>query len=199
MAFYDLTSRVAHSDAALLRAVLRGRRPPHVLAVTNCIPGLCPPDPAAAVNVIRTTFETDRIPADWLAHLEGFDEVWVYAEHNRRAFLRSGVPPEKLIAVDLKSIIEGMGRVVGLEPREGEFDTIPEVGINPRPIQQPIPIWIGGNSALSRRRPPLTCRAQSGYGHGRYAHSRPRYDPPSPSGRPGPSCTDGRCCPHLGR
>ena len=30
-----------------------------------------------------------------------------------------------------------------LAPHEGEFDTIPEVGINPRPIQQPIPVWVG--------------------------------------------------------
>ncbi len=30
-----------------------------------------------------------------------------------------------------------------LAPFNGEFDEIPEVGLNPRPIQQPIPIWIG--------------------------------------------------------
>lgn len=27
---------------------------------------------------------------------------------------------------------------------DGEFHTLPDVGINPRPVQQPIPIWMGG-------------------------------------------------------
>ncbi|MEQ9642445.1 MAG: LLM class F420-dependent oxidoreductase [Alphaproteobacteria bacterium] len=34
-----------------------------------------------------------------------------------------------------------------LAPFHGEFDDIPEVGVNPRPIQQPIPIWIGAFDA----------------------------------------------------
>lgn len=32
---------------------------------------------------------------------------------------------------------------------EGEFDTVKHVGINPLPIQRPIPMWIGGASAPS--------------------------------------------------
>ena len=35
---------------------------------------------------------------------------------------------------------------------EGEFDTLPDVGINPRPVQQPIPIWMGGYAEVVLRR-----------------------------------------------
>jgi probable F420-dependent oxidoreductase len=35
---------------------------------------------------------------------------------------------------------------------EGEFHTLPGVGINPRPTQQPIPIWMGGDAAAVIRR-----------------------------------------------
>jgi probable F420-dependent oxidoreductase len=34
-----------------------------------------------------------------------------------------------------------------LAPYEGDFDIIPEVGINPRPVQQPIPVWVGAFDA----------------------------------------------------
>ncbi len=33
-----------------------------------------------------------------------------------------------------------------------EWDTFPNVGINPRPVQQPIPIWMGGDSEPALRR-----------------------------------------------
>ncbi len=34
----------------------------------------------------------------------------------------------------------------------GRWDTIPDAGINPLPVQQPIPIWFGGNSEPALRR-----------------------------------------------
>ena len=34
----------------------------------------------------------------------------------------------------------------------GEFDTITEAGINPLPIQRPIPIWIGGTTEVPIKR-----------------------------------------------
>lgn len=34
----------------------------------------------------------------------------------------------------------------------GRFDTVPAAGINPRPIQQPIPIWIGASSEAAVKR-----------------------------------------------
>jgi len=35
---------------------------------------------------------------------------------------------------------------------EGRFDNVPAAGINPRPIQQPIPIWIGASSEPAVKR-----------------------------------------------
>jgi probable F420-dependent oxidoreductase len=35
---------------------------------------------------------------------------------------------------------------------KGEYHTIPEAGINPLPVQRPIPIWLGGRSDIAYRR-----------------------------------------------
>lgn len=83
-------------DTALLSALGRARRAPYVITITNCIPTLVAPDPAASVNVLRTTFETDRIPDEWLPIVKQFDEIWVTSKHTKDAFCRSWVPPEKL-------------------------------------------------------------------------------------------------------
>ncbi len=88
--------RLPAHEERLLRALTRAERPRDALSIIDCIPSVSEPDPAAAVNVLRTTFETDRIPVDWLPRLARFDEVWVISEHNVEAFRRSGVPPEKL-------------------------------------------------------------------------------------------------------
>jgi glycosyltransferase involved in cell wall biosynthesis len=87
------------TDAALLKALTRSDCPPHVVTITDCIPTLVEPDPSAALNILRTTFETDRLPDGWLERLEQFDEVWVIAQQNYRAFRRSGVAPERLRVV----------------------------------------------------------------------------------------------------
>lgn len=87
---------VSEADRALFSALQRVGRAKSNISITNCIPTLVAPDPLATVNIIRTTFETDRIPQQWLPHLEQFDEVWVISQHNRRAFVRSGVAPERL-------------------------------------------------------------------------------------------------------
>ena len=34
----------------------------------------------------------------------------------------------------------------------GEYHSITEAGLNPMPIQQPIPIWIGGTSEIPLKR-----------------------------------------------
>ncbi|MFD0694224.1 glycosyltransferase family 4 protein [Paenibacillus sp. GCM10027628] len=49
-------------------------------------------------NIARTTFETDRIPEDWVPKLNKFNEVWVQSEFNRLTFASSGVEvPLRLI------------------------------------------------------------------------------------------------------
>jgi glycosyltransferase involved in cell wall biosynthesis len=91
----DKTCQIMPDDAGLFRAMQRSTRADSNVAITNCIPTLVQPDSAAFFNVIRTTFETDRIPDGWFECLERFDEVWVISEHNRQAFIRGGVAPEK--------------------------------------------------------------------------------------------------------
>lgn len=92
----DKSCPLPEADIALLKALNRVNRPKHSVAITNCIPSLAQPDPDAALNILRTTFETDRIPADWLPSIEAFDEVWVFSEHNRVSFQQGGVAPERL-------------------------------------------------------------------------------------------------------
>lgn len=92
----DSPCRLPDSDTALYRALLRGSPPTNAMSLTNCIPTLCLPDPETNFNVLRTLFETDRIPEFWLPHIEPFDEVWVAARHNAEAFRRSGVAPERI-------------------------------------------------------------------------------------------------------
>jgi alkanesulfonate monooxygenase SsuD/methylene tetrahydromethanopterin reductase-like flavin-dependent oxidoreductase (luciferase family) len=35
---------------------------------------------------------------------------------------------------------------------DGEFYSLPEVGFEPKPVQSPIPIWVGGNTEAAYRR-----------------------------------------------
>ncbi|HTI32931.1 MAG TPA: glycosyltransferase [Miltoncostaea sp.] len=50
-------------------------------------------------RVGRTMFETDRIPADWVARCNAMDEVWVPTEHNRDAFAAAGVDRGRIAVV----------------------------------------------------------------------------------------------------
>jgi hypothetical protein len=84
---------------------MRAKRPKFAATVTQCIPTLCKPDPMAALNILRTTFETDRIPEDWLPIIEQFHEVWVFSSFDALAFRRSGVP------LSVGKICEGAGAV----------------------------------------------------------------------------------------
>ncbi len=53
----------------------------------------------APMRVLRTMFETDRIPAAWVEPCNRADEVWVPTEHNRQAFAAAGVDPGLLHVV----------------------------------------------------------------------------------------------------
>jgi glycosyltransferase involved in cell wall biosynthesis len=48
-------------------------------------------NPDYRINITRTTFETDRIPASWVPELNRFDEVWVQCKFNLTTFAASGV------------------------------------------------------------------------------------------------------------
>lgn len=49
---------------------------------------------------------------------------------------------------------------------EGEFYRFPSIGFEPKPVQTPVPIWVGGNTVAAHRR---TVR----YGHGFHAAFEP--------------------------
>lgn len=66
------------------------------VAVTHTLAALAAPRSDAALNICRTMFETDRLPAVWVPRLLAFDRIWVPTEFHREAFLRSGIPEEKL-------------------------------------------------------------------------------------------------------
>jgi len=52
--------------------------------------------PAPAVHVIRTMFETDGLPESWVASLLRADEVWVPSDANRTSFAMAGVPTDRI-------------------------------------------------------------------------------------------------------
>ncbi len=59
------------------------------------------PHPAAGRVIVRTMFETDRLPAYWVSALNRpeIDVVCVPSEFNRESFARAGVAEEKLVVV----------------------------------------------------------------------------------------------------
>lgn len=92
----DQRTELVPSDRALFKALAASSRRSHFIAITNCIPTLAVPAAGALFNVLRTTFETDRLPDGWLTRLDAFDEVWVISKYNYDTFVRSGFAPEKL-------------------------------------------------------------------------------------------------------
>lgn len=95
----DQVVSLAATETALLNAALRTPRRRQEVTITNCIPTLVEPDPEADINILRPTFETDRIPAAWLPILAKFDEIWVCAASNAEAFRRGGAAPERIRVV----------------------------------------------------------------------------------------------------
>ena len=68
-------------------------------SVQHTVGRLFDPYMPGRVRVGRTMFETDRIPADWVARCNSLDEIWVPTEHNREAFAAAGVDPGRLAVV----------------------------------------------------------------------------------------------------
>jgi len=53
----------------------------------------------AVANIVRTMFETDRIPAEWVKPCNHMDEIWVPSQFNVETFTQMGVSPEKLFVI----------------------------------------------------------------------------------------------------
>jgi glycosyltransferase involved in cell wall biosynthesis len=67
--------------------------------------------PDFRVNIAHTTFETDRIPSNWVPILNKFNEVWVQCRFNIKTFQDSGVKvPIRFIPYffdDRRYVVEG--------------------------------------------------------------------------------------------
>lgn len=115
----DATCDLPVGDKILLKALSNTRRPKYSATITNCICTLAAPVAGTSLNILRTTFETDRLPDGWLDYLLAYDEIWVISQHNYRAFVRSGVPPERL------RVVPSCFDETFYHP-EGEKSTLPE-------------------------------------------------------------------------
>jgi glycosyltransferase involved in cell wall biosynthesis len=80
---------------ALERALARPA-PLDAVLVWHVVPHPAHPLAPGAVNVVRSMFETDRMPRSWLPRLLAVDEVWVPCAFNVETFARSGVPADRL-------------------------------------------------------------------------------------------------------
>ena len=68
-------------------------------SVQHTIGRLFDPYVAGRVRVGRTTSETDRIPADWVARCDALDEVWVPTATAREALVSAGVGADRVVVV----------------------------------------------------------------------------------------------------
>lgn len=69
------------------------------LLIRQSLPGLLARSPSAAFQVVRTMFETDRLPPACVDRLNVMDRLWVPSEFNRETFIRSGADPDRLAVV----------------------------------------------------------------------------------------------------
>ncbi len=56
-------------------------------------------DAKANAIIIRTMFETDRIPPDWVITCNNMDEIWVPTQFNVETFTAAGVNRNKLFVI----------------------------------------------------------------------------------------------------
>eukprot|EP00003_Mantamonas_plastica_P002453 TRINITY_DN1185_c0_g2_i1.p1 TRINITY_DN1185_c0_g2~~TRINITY_DN1185_c0_g2_i1.p1 ORF type:complete len:944 (+),score=237.91 TRINITY_DN1185_c0_g2_i1:32-2833(+) len=69
------------------------------IVITIGIPELIHSPHEGLINVIRTSFETDRIRQRWVHRLNKMDQIWVPSEFNRITFESSGVNSSKIVVI----------------------------------------------------------------------------------------------------
>ncbi|MFO7172569.1 MAG: glycosyltransferase [Bacillota bacterium] len=62
-------------------------------------PGMAQRPAAAPWAVLRTMFETEVLPREWVQPMSRFDAVWVPSEQNRQAFVAAGLPGDRVRVV----------------------------------------------------------------------------------------------------
>ena len=72
---------------------------PGFVQILHNFPTLWERHPQARTYIGRTTFETDRLPQEWVRACNKMDWVWVPSEFNRRTFVDAGVEASKLVVV----------------------------------------------------------------------------------------------------
>lgn len=86
----------ADQRAAISRATARELPAGAIVAVHHYVPGPKQNRVDRGVDVARTMFETDSLPATWIPRLIDLDEVWVPTEFNLETFVRGGIPESRL-------------------------------------------------------------------------------------------------------
>ncbi len=83
----------------LLRSLQQQPVRPGYVHICHMLGRLFQPDSNARINVGRTMFETDRLPAGWAESCNKMDAVWVPSQFNYDTFTAAGVSPNKLRVV----------------------------------------------------------------------------------------------------
>ena len=73
-------------------------------------------DPRAQRNILRTMYETDRVPDTWLAGIEAADEVWVPSTFHLRSFAKAGFDASRLRVVPETVDAAFAPSAIGLRP-----------------------------------------------------------------------------------
>ena len=92
----DLDAGLPDAHRRVIDAAVARPRPYPAAHVYHLVPGPQLPYHSDGPVVLRTMFETDRAPEQWLPRLGEADEVWVPCTFNRATFERSGVAAERL-------------------------------------------------------------------------------------------------------
>ena len=87
---------LTEAEIARLTTLLERPAQPGFLQVIQTFPPHAVRHPEAGLVALRTMFETDRLPPDWVRACNQMEAVWVPSEFNRQTFTSAGVEPGRL-------------------------------------------------------------------------------------------------------
>jgi glycosyltransferase involved in cell wall biosynthesis/tetratricopeptide (TPR) repeat protein len=95
----DNEADLSEADTERLNELAARPASPGFVQILHNFPTLWERHPQAGFSIGRTTFETDRLPQDWVKACNKMDQVWVPSKFNVKTFADAGVDPEKLVVV----------------------------------------------------------------------------------------------------
>jgi glycosyltransferase involved in cell wall biosynthesis len=95
----DKEAKLTQEDRQLLDIICGRPAGPGFVQIVHNFPMLFDRHPEAKVCIGRTTFETDRLPQDWVKACNKMDYIWVPTEFNLETFTSAGIDPKKLVVV----------------------------------------------------------------------------------------------------